>query len=62
VLGSTDLVAWSALTLYGNDLTLPAFCSAGTLWAVLLVVSFDLALVFNSPAKLATGSSLRAGR
>ncbi len=58
VLGSTSLVAWSVLALDGSDLTLPAFCSAGTLWAAPLSVSFDLALVFNSPAKLASGWAL----
>jgi predicted metal-binding membrane protein len=53
VLGSISLVAWSVLALYGSDLTLPAFCSADTPWAVPLSVSFDLALVFNSPVTLA---------
>jgi predicted metal-binding membrane protein len=58
VLGSTSLVAWSVLALDGSGLTLPAFCSAGTLWGAPLSVSFDLALVFNSPAKLASGWTL----
>jgi predicted metal-binding membrane protein len=56
--GSTSLVAWSALALDGSDLTLPAFCSAGTLWAAPLSVSFDLAFVLNAPATLASGWAL----
>jgi len=59
VLASTSLVAWSVLALDGSELTLPAFCS-GTPWAVPLSVSFDLAFVFNSPAKLASGWALMA--
>jgi predicted metal-binding membrane protein len=58
VLGSTSLVAWSLLALDGSGLTLPAFCSAATLWAAPLSASFDLALVLNSPAKLASGWAL----
>jgi predicted metal-binding membrane protein len=57
-LASTSLVAWSMLALDGRGLTLPAFCSAGMLRAVPLSVSFDLALVFNSPAQLAAGWAL----
>jgi predicted metal-binding membrane protein len=57
-LGSTSLVAWSLLALDGSDLTLPAFCSAATPWAVPLSVSFNLAVVFNSPAQLASGWAL----
>jgi predicted metal-binding membrane protein len=57
-LGSTSFVAWSVLALDGSGFTLPAFCSAGTLRAVPLSVSFDLALVFNSPALLASGWAL----
>jgi predicted metal-binding membrane protein len=56
-LGSTSLLAWSVLVFGGSDLTLPAFCSAQTLRAP-LSVSFDLALVFNAPAKLAWGWAL----
>jgi predicted metal-binding membrane protein len=58
VLGSTSMAAWSVLALDGSNLILPAFCSAGTLWAAPLSVSFDLALAFNSPAKLAFGWAL----
>ena len=58
VLGSASLVAWSVLALDRSDLTLPAFCSAGTAWPVPLSVAFNLALVFNSPAKLASGWAL----
>jgi predicted metal-binding membrane protein len=57
VLGSTCLVAWSVVALDGSDVMLPAFCSAGTLSAP-LSVSFSLALVFNSPARLASGAAL----
>jgi predicted metal-binding membrane protein len=53
VLGSTSLIAWSILALYWGDPALPAFCSADALWAAPLSVSFSLALLFNSPAKLA---------
>jgi predicted metal-binding membrane protein len=49
VLGSTCLVAWSALALDARDLSLPALCSSV---AMPLSVSFDLAFVFNSPARL----------
>jgi predicted metal-binding membrane protein len=58
VVGSASLVAWSALALDGSELTLPAFCSDGTLWAAPLSASFNLALAFNSPAKLASGWTL----
>jgi predicted metal-binding membrane protein len=58
VLGSTNLVAWSVLTLDGNGLTLPTFCSNGTLRAVPLSASFDLALVFNPLAQLASDWAL----
>ena len=58
VLGSTSLIAWSVLAFYGSDITLPAVCSAGALWSAPLSVSFDLALVVNSPAKLASGWAL----
>jgi predicted metal-binding membrane protein len=51
VLAATSLIAWSVLALDGNDFTPAALCSAGTAWA--LPVSFDLALVSSSPAKLA---------
>jgi len=40
------------------NMTLPAFCSGGTLWAAPLSASFNLALAFNSPAKLASGWAL----
>src|SRR5260370_6431441 len=58
VVGSASLAAWSALALDGSDLTLPAFCSDGALWAAPLSASFNLALAFNSPAKLASGWAL----
>jgi predicted metal-binding membrane protein len=58
VLGLTSLVAWSVLALDWTGLILPAFCSFGTLQAVPLSVSFELALVFNSPARLASDWTL----
>lgn len=58
MLGSTSLIAWSVLALDGSDLTLAAFCSAGTPGTVPPSVSFNLALVFNSPATLASGWAL----
>jgi predicted metal-binding membrane protein len=58
VLASTSLAAWSMLALDGSELILPAFCSGGKLSAAPLSVSFDLALAFNSPAKLASGWAL----
>jgi len=58
VLGSTSLVAWSVLALDGRGLTPPVFCAAGVLRAVPLSVTFDLALLFNSPAQLASGWAL----
>lgn len=58
VLGVTSLVAWSVLALEGSDLILPAFCSPGTLWAVPPSGSFNLMLVVNSPAHLASGWAL----
>ena len=58
MLGSTSLIAWSVLGLYGSGLALPAFCSAETSGAIPLSVSFDLALLLNPPAKLAAGWAL----
>jgi predicted metal-binding membrane protein len=58
VLGLTSLVAWLVLALDGSGLTLPVFCAAETLWAAPLSVSFNLALVFNSPARIASGWGL----
>jgi predicted metal-binding membrane protein len=58
VLGSTSLIAWAVLALDGSGGMLPALCSAGTLGAAPLSVSFDLARVFMSPAKLASGWAL----
>jgi predicted metal-binding membrane protein len=58
MLGAISLIAWSLLAFDGNGFILPAFCSAGTLRGVPLSVSFDLALLFNSPARLAAGWAL----
>ncbi|HEY4404330.1 MAG TPA: DUF2182 domain-containing protein [Xanthobacteraceae bacterium] len=57
-LGSTGLLAWSALLLDQSDSIPPAFCSAGTPWAAPLSISLDLVLAFNSPAQLASGWAL----
>jgi predicted metal-binding membrane protein len=56
--GAISVVAWSVLALYGGELALPAFCSTETLRAIPLSVSFDLALLLNSPGKLAGGWAL----
>ena len=58
VSAAISLAAWSVLALYGTDLASPAFCSTETLRAMPLSVSFDLALLLNSPAKLAAGWAL----
>ena len=58
VLGSASLAAWSVLALDGSDLIMPAFCSAATPWPASLSVSFEQALAFNSPAKLASSWAL----
>lgn len=58
MLVSASLLAWSVLALDGIGLVPPAFCSAGPLRGLPLSVSFDLALVFNAPAQLASGWAL----
>ena len=58
VLGATSMMAWSLLAFGGGALMLPMFCSGGTLAAAPLSVAFELALAFNSPAKLASGWAL----
>jgi predicted metal-binding membrane protein len=58
VLASTSLAAWSVLAVDGSGFTMPAFCAAGTPGSVPLSVSLDLALVLNSPARLASGWAL----
>jgi predicted metal-binding membrane protein len=58
VLATTSLLAWSMLAFGGSTLMLPALCSANAWPAMPLSASFDLALVFNSPAKLASGWAL----
>jgi predicted metal-binding membrane protein len=57
-LGSIGLAAWSVLVLGGSTSVVPALCSSGAGSAIPLSVSFDLALVFNSPARLACGWAL----
>lgn len=54
-LAAVGAAAWVALAFSWRDVTLPAFCSAS--W-VPLTESFDLALLFNSPAQLASGWAL----
>jgi predicted metal-binding membrane protein len=58
VLASACLSAWLLLALSGSDVTLPTFCSPAALWELPLSVSVDLAVLFNAPAKLVTGSAL----
>jgi len=58
VLATASLVAWSMLAFGGSTLMLPALCSASA-WPVMpLSASFDSALVFNAPARLAWGWAL----
>jgi predicted metal-binding membrane protein len=54
VLGAASLAAWSVLAYDGHDVIMPAFCSTATQWPAPLSVSFDQALAFNPPAKLAS--------
>lgn len=58
VLGSASLMAWLVLGFHGGGLTLPALCSTEPLATMPLSVSFELALLLNSPAKLAAGCVL----
>ena len=58
VLGSISLAAWLALALGGSTSVVPALCSSGAGAAIPLSVSFDLALLVNSPARLASGWAL----
>lgn len=58
VLATASLLAWSALAFGGSTLMFPALCSANA-WPVMpLSESFDSALVFNAPARLASGWAL----
>jgi predicted metal-binding membrane protein len=58
VLGSISLAAWSVLASGGSTSVVPALCSSGAGSAIPLSASFDLALIFNSPARLANGWTL----
>src|SRR4029077_18091748 len=58
LLGSISLIAWSALGLDRDGFIPPPFCSTVTAWPPPLSVSFDLALVLNSPVQLASGWAL----
>src|ERR1700730_11869718 len=58
VLGSISLAAWSVLAFGGSTSVVPALCSSGAGSALPLSVSFDLALIFSSPARLAFGWTL----
>lgn len=55
VLGSISFAAWSVLALGGSTSVVPALCSSAAGAAIPLSVSFDLALIFNSPVRLASG-------
>jgi predicted metal-binding membrane protein len=57
-IGATSLIAWSVLAFDGHDLVMPAICSTATPWPAPLSVSFDQALMLNSPAKLVSDWSL----
>lgn len=54
-LGSISLAAWSVLAFGGSTSVVPALCASAGGPAIPLSVSFDLALLFNSPARLASG-------
>jgi predicted metal-binding membrane protein len=58
VLATAGLLAWSMLAWGGSASMLPALCSANALPVMPLSESFDLALVFNAPARLAWGWTL----
>ena len=58
VLGSISFAAWLVLALGGSTSVAPALCSSGAGAAIPLSVSFDLALLVNSPARLASGWAL----
>jgi predicted metal-binding membrane protein len=58
VLGSIILLAWWLLARDGAGSMASAFCSSETLWPLLLSVRLDVALMFVSPAQLASGSAL----
>ena len=58
LLGSISLAAWTVLALGGSTSVVPALCSSGAGAAIPLSVSFDLALLVNSPARLASGWAL----
>jgi predicted metal-binding membrane protein len=56
--GSISLAAWSVLAFGGSTPVVPGLCSSGAGPAIPLSVSFDLALIFNSPARLASDWAL----
>ena len=58
VLGSISLAAWSVLAFGDSTSVVPALRSSGAGSAIPLSVSFDLALIFSSPARLASGWAL----
>jgi predicted metal-binding membrane protein len=55
VLGLICLGAWALLARDDSSLMLPALCSASSLQAMPLSVSFELALAFDFPAQIASG-------
>ena len=58
VLATSSLLAWITLGRGGGSMMLPALCSANALPVLPLSASFDLALAFNAPARLASGWTL----
>ncbi|CCE07684.1 Membrane protein, putative (fragment) [Bradyrhizobium sp. STM 3843] len=58
VLAAVSLSGWLALLLGGIGAVAPALCVSGTLPLTPLLTSFELALLFNAPAKLASGWAL----
>jgi predicted metal-binding membrane protein len=57
-LGSISFAAWSVLAFGGSTSVVPALCASGAGPAIPLSVSFDLALLVNSPTRLASGWAL----
>lgn len=50
---SISMLAWIVVAMEATGMTLPAFCSAGALWAAPSTASLDLVLALNPPASLA---------
>ena len=58
VLGSISLIAWLLLMRDGGVPMVPELCSASPLLALPLSASFNLALAFGAPARLASDCAL----